>query len=171
MVNAFDLLTFLNLWAKLPVSREWKMMIVSSKSQIKTRSKLCSGSGEGFGRRPRPPFAFANIRIKQQINFVLSKAFSLIKHLHMQSYPFQLSIQINMNRIKHWWMGISILKSNQPFSWNKTTFPTIIGGWQGTSLIQILAFCSGSMKVKTCVRCDVYDDVVYYATLPHHILE
>jgi len=39
-----------------PVSKEWKIIIVSSRSQMKTRSRLLSGLlGEGlFWRRPRP---------------------------------------------------------------------------------------------------------------------
>lgn len=39
-----------------PVSNEWKIIIVSSRSQMKTRSRLLSGLlGEGlFWRRPRP---------------------------------------------------------------------------------------------------------------------
>jgi hypothetical protein len=43
------LCTFPNLEAYDPVINEWKMMMVSSRSQMKTRSKFDSGSGDGLG--------------------------------------------------------------------------------------------------------------------------
>lgn len=42
-------ITFPNLEAYDPLNKEWKMIIVSSRSQMKTRSKFDSGSGDGFG--------------------------------------------------------------------------------------------------------------------------
>ena len=47
--------------AKVPVSSEWKMMMVSSKSQMKTRSTVDSGEGSGlalFRRVFELPLAF-----------------------------------------------------------------------------------------------------------------
>ena len=48
-------LTFAYRWAYDPVNREWKMMMVSSRSQIKTLSRSVSGPGDGLlvARRAR----------------------------------------------------------------------------------------------------------------------
>lgn len=52
-------LALLFLCAKLPVKSVYKMMSVSSKSQMKTRSSAFSGDGDGLGaRRPRPRLDF-----------------------------------------------------------------------------------------------------------------
>lgn len=52
-------LALLFLCAKLPVKSVYKMMSVSSKSQMKTRSSAFSGDGDGFGAlRPRPRLDF-----------------------------------------------------------------------------------------------------------------
>lgn len=54
-VSSAAALALLFLCAKLPVSSVYKMISVSSKSQMKTRSREVSGDGDGFGaRRPRP---------------------------------------------------------------------------------------------------------------------
>ena len=49
-----ECLTLPYLWAYEPVSNEWNIIIVSSRSQMKIRSKSLSGPGDGlFCRLPR----------------------------------------------------------------------------------------------------------------------